>query len=55
MYGHHLEQSKDQPGMVANPACGQLNRENYFRYFSVPFIKSPSFGHHAMSCYRLVA
>ena len=26
--------SKDQPGKVANPACGQLNREN--EYFSVP-------------------
>ena len=29
MYGHHiLEQSMDQPGEVANPARGQLNREN---------------------------
>ena len=25
---------KDQPGKVANPARGQLNRENYF--FPVP-------------------
>ena len=28
MYGHHIQQSMDQPGKVANPACGQLNREN---------------------------
>ena len=27
MYGHHIEQSMDQPGKVANPAGGQLNRE----------------------------
>ena len=27
MYGHHLEQSMDQLGKVANPALGQLNRE----------------------------
>ena len=26
--------SKDQPGKVANPASGQLNREN--EYFPVP-------------------
>ena len=26
-YGHHLQQSADQPGMVANPARGQLKRE----------------------------
>ena len=26
--------STDQPGKVANPACGQLNREN--EYFPVP-------------------
>ena len=25
MYGHHILQSMDQPGKVANPACGQLN------------------------------
>ena len=25
---------KDQPGKVANPACGQLNKEKYF--FPVP-------------------
>ena len=28
MYGHHIQQSMDQPGKVANPARGQLNREN---------------------------
>ena len=28
MYGHHIWQSMDQPGKVANPARGQLNREN---------------------------
>ena len=28
MYGPHLQQSIDQPGKVANPARGQLNREN---------------------------
>ena len=26
--GHHIQQSMDQPGEVANPARGQLNREN---------------------------
>ena len=28
MYGHHIQQSMDQPDKVANPARGQLNREN---------------------------
>ena len=28
MYSHHLQQSIDQPGKVANLACGQLDREN---------------------------
>ena len=28
MYGHHLQQSMDQPGKVSNPARGQLNKEN---------------------------
>ena len=28
MYGHHIYQSMHQPGKVANPARGQLNREN---------------------------
>ena len=37
LYGHHIDysKSKDQPGKVANPARGQLNREN--EYFPVPF------------------
>ena len=26
MYGHHIQQSMYQPGKVANPARGQLNR-----------------------------
>ena len=31
MYGHRIEQSsKDQPGKVANPARGHLDRETYF-------------------------
>ena len=34
MYGHHIQQSMDQPGKVANPARGQLNREN--EHFPVP-------------------
>ena len=34
MYGHIYSKSMDQPGKVANPARGQLNRENGF--FSVP-------------------
>ena len=28
MYGHTHSKSMDQPGKVANPARGQLNREN---------------------------
>ena len=28
LYGHRLQQSMDQPGMVVNLASGQLNREN---------------------------
>ena len=36
MCGHHIYSSKgkDQPGRVANPVRGQLNRENEF--FPVP-------------------
>ena len=34
MYGHTYSKSKDQPGKVANPARGQLNRKN--EYFPVP-------------------
>ena len=33
MYGHTCSKSMDQPGKVANPARGQLNREN--KYFPV--------------------
>ena len=33
-YGHTHSKSKDQPGNVANPGRGQLNREN--EYFPVP-------------------
>ena len=28
MCGHQFQQTGHQPGMVANPASGQLNREN---------------------------
>ena len=28
MYGRHFQQRMDQPGMVANPARGELSREN---------------------------
>ena len=28
MYGHTYSKSKDQPGKVANPARGELNRKN---------------------------
>lgn len=34
MYGHHLEQTGRQPGIVTNPARGELNREK--EIFSVP-------------------
>ena len=30
MYGHTYSKSTDQSGMVANPARGQLNRENLY-------------------------
>ena len=33
MYGHTYSKSMDQPGKVANPARGQLNKEN--QYFPV--------------------
>ena len=33
VYGHTQSKSMDQPGKVAKPAGGQLNREN--EYFSV--------------------
>ena len=31
MCGHTYSKSMDQPGKVANPAHGQLNRENVTR------------------------
>ena len=34
MYGDTYSKSKDQPGKVANPAHGRLNRKN--EYFPVP-------------------
>ena len=34
MYSHYIKQSMDQPGKIANPARGQLNREN--EYSPVP-------------------
>ena len=30
MYGHTYSKSMDQPGKVASPARGQLNRKNDF-------------------------
>ena len=33
MYGHRYSKNMDQPGKVANPARGQLSREN--KYFPV--------------------
>ena len=30
MHGHTYSKSMDQPGKVANPARGQLNRENEY-------------------------
>ena len=32
--GHTYSKSMKQPGKVANPVCGQLNKEN--EYFPVP-------------------
>ena len=34
MYRHHIQQSMDQLSKVANPARGQLNKEN--EYSPVP-------------------
>ena len=34
VWAHHIRQSVDQPGKVANPARGKLSREN--EYFPVP-------------------
>ena len=36
MNGHHIQQSMYQPGKVASPARGQLNREDEYQYFPVP-------------------
>ena len=36
MYGHIYSNSKNQLGKVANPARGQLNKEN--EHFSVPVV-----------------
>ena len=36
MYGHHIQQSIDQRGKVANPARGQLNGEN--QYSPSPYV-----------------
>ena len=41
MYGHTYSRSIDQPGKVANPARGQLNREN--EYSPVP-VRALGFG-----------
>ena len=30
LYGHTYSKGKDQPGKIANPARGQLNRENEY-------------------------
>ena len=39
VYGHTYSKSMDQPGEVANPACGQLNREN--EHFPVSALFAP--------------
>ena len=41
MYGHHIWGGMDQQGKVANPARGQLKREN--EYFPVP-VRTGEFG-----------
>ena len=41
VYGHTYSKSMDQPGKVANPARGQLNREN--EYFPVR-VRAREFG-----------
>ena len=41
MYGHTYSKSMDQPGKVANPARGELNREN--EYFPVR-VRASEFG-----------
>ena len=47
MYGHTYSKGKDQPGKVANPARGQLNREiNIFLSAFAPenFVSREGFG-----------
>ena len=39
---HTFSKSMDQPGKVANPARGQLNREN--EYFSIGVVLAGEFG-----------
>ena len=34
MYGEHFQQSMDQPGKVANPTSGQLNRDRTVKLVS---------------------
>ena len=36
MYGHTYSKSMDQPGKVANPARGQMNRENVSLFAFAP-------------------
>ena len=38
MYGHTYSKSTDQPGKVANPARGQLNRINEYSPVRVQFV-----------------
>ena len=38
VYGHTYSKSMDKPGKVANPARGQLNRENEYSPVRVQFV-----------------
>ena len=40
MYDHTYRKSMDQPGKVANPARGQLNREEDDEYFPVRVVRA---------------
>ena len=66
MYGHDTQQSMDQPGKVANPARGQLNRENEYSLspfasenlasrdeFSLPVPRQPAHSAHSDSIWYL--
>ena len=44
MYDHRFQQSMDQPGKVANPARGQLNRKNIFFLVPIRALKFVSTG-----------